>query len=83
MGIENVCHGMRGVKRWVEYKYNTTGGWWQLLDMACQIHTHTHNFRTINHAVHVIKCYIDDFMIQIWAKMKGKAYKKTDAESIV
>jgi hypothetical protein len=42
MGIENVCHGMRGVKRWVEYKYNTTGGWWQLLDMACQIHTHTH-----------------------------------------
>jgi hypothetical protein len=39
--------------------------------------------RTINHAVQVIKCYIDDFMIQIWSKMKGKAYKMTDAESIV
>jgi hypothetical protein len=41
MGIEKVCHGMRGVKRWVEYKYNTTGGWWQLLDMACQIYIYT------------------------------------------
>ncbi|KAL3568023.1 hypothetical protein D5086_030674 [Populus alba] len=56
MGIEKVCHGMRGVERWVEYKYYTT--------------------------VQVIKWYIDDSMIQIWAKMKGKAYKKTDAESM-
>jgi hypothetical protein len=86
MGIEKVCHGMRGVKRWVEYKYNTTGGWWQLLDMACQIYIYIYfcgYLRTINHAVQVIKCYIDDFMIQIWSKMKGKAYKMTDAESIV